>query len=45
MVIWPKMKEKDCNQMLQSKSKDEITSIILDNVYSGFEAKMKLTLS
>lgn len=45
-VIFPKeIKEKDCNEMLSTRTKDEVTSIIKDNIKSGITGKILNILS
>lgn len=46
VVVWPKeIKQKDCNEMRATMSKETITEIIKDNTLEGFNAKMKLLLN
>jgi len=45
VVVWPKeIKQKDCNEMYNTMSKEAITSIIKENTFEGFNAKMNLLL-
>ena len=45
VFIWPDdIYEKDMNEVLKSKDREEIRQMILDNIYSGFEAQIKLKM-
>ena len=45
VFIWPDVKEKDCNEMLEVYDKEYITNIIMNNIFEGFTARMKLMLN
>ncbi len=47
VVIWPEfVKEKDCNEMIcNDYSKSEIYDIIMDNIYTGVAAEVRLGIA